>query len=301
MSFTEGDWFARSAPLVFVMASLISSSAIHAKAKPCAWTVAFLRPPTEAEATYAYGGDCAESHGDSIGVPSFDSLVVFDRTDSSHHPYVCIKNLRTGGTERLLSENAMVSCRSPDGRYVACSIYKSHLLPWVLAIIDLASGKRTDPFPSANTEGETWSPDSRYLACEIRPTYGDAASVYAISFPEAEVSLLDTTATFGEYDFAWSPDSRWLAVSRPAGSFHYGDNSFAALWIISRSGDVRCEVVNADNWQEDALAWLSDRRIALNRYFLRESEEGVESSGGNTVIELELDESAVPAGRDGRP
>jgi tricorn protease-like protein len=254
-----------------------------------------VRPPTEAETQSAYTLECEASHGDSTGVPSFDSLVVFDQTDSAHHPFVLIKNLRTGRTERLLSENAMVSCRSPDGRYVACSIYKSPALSSVLVVIDLASGKRIDPLPKAMLESVKWSPDSRYLAFDARTSYGDEASLRVISFPEDTMSILDTTATPGEYDFVWSPDSRWLAVARPAGSFHYGDYDLSELWIVSRSGNVRCAVIDAACWEMLALAWVADGRIVLDRAFLHEGEEDVESQEANVVIELNMDESADPA------
>lgn len=301
MAFIDGDRLGWRAASVLAAAMLVSPPIIHAEGTPCPWTVASIRSQAEGESAYSL--ECEASHGDSTGVPSFDSLVVFDRTDSAHHSFVLIKDLRTGRTERLLAEWAMVSCRSPDGRYVACSIYKSHALSSVLVVVDLASGKRIDPLPKAMLESVKWSRDSRHLAFDARTPFDarrsyDEASLHVISFPECAVSLVDTTMTFGSYDFVWSPDSRWLAVARPAGSFHYGDYDLSELWIFSRSGEVRCKVVDRASWETTALAWVADRRILLDRYFLREGEEDTISNEGNIVIELDLDESAERAAEE---
>jgi len=301
MAFIDGDRLAWRAASVFAAAMLVASPIIHAETTPCPWTVASIRNQAEGESAYTL--ECQASHGDSTGVPSFDSLVVFDRNDSAHHPYVLIKNLRTGTARRLLSEWACVSCRSPDGRYVACSIYKSPALSSVLAVIDLASGKRIDPLPKAMLGGVKWSRDSRHLAFDVRMPFdarrsSDEASLHVISFPEDTMALLDTSMTFGDYDFDWSPDSRWLAVARPAGSFHYGDYDLSELWIFSRSGEVRCKVVERASWETMALAWVADRRILLDRYFLREGEEDTISNEGNIVIELDLNESADRAAEE---
>ncbi len=286
----------RAISFTLTVVSLLSLSTTCAETDHCPWTAKSIRQPTDTEKRYAGTSDIAWPPIDARTVPGPDSLWLLVQNDSEQHPYIYLKDLRTGDTELLLPEIAFSPRWSPDGRYIACIISGSSsrsevhsVLARDLAIIELASRKRIYPHLKSSSITIKWSLDSKSLAV-AGLSYDEPGSVLtSVSLPEGTVGVLDTVGIYADYEFAWSPDSKWIAVSRPTELFpQTGDISKADLWILSRSSDIKCKVLDTPGWVEGEPQWITDRTILLERISWRDLEAAEEET---TVVELSLSTS----------
>ena len=279
----------RAIPFVLAVISLASLSTNCTETDRCPWTVTSIRQPTETEERYIGTSDIAWPPVNARTVPGPDSLCLLVQNDSERHPYIYLKDLRTGETELLLSDIASSPRWSPDGKYIACIAFKSSSRPWDLSVIEIASGKIMNPPLNSSTTAIKWSPDSKTLVGAGISYDGQGSVLYCVSFPEGAVSTLDTVRIYSDYEFAWSPDSKWIAVSRPTELFPLtGDISKADLWIVSRSQDIKCKVLDTPDWVEGEPRWITDRAILLERLSWRGTEAVKEET---VVVELTLDSS----------
>lgn len=279
----------RAIPFILAVISLALSSINCAETDRCPWTVASTRQPTETEGHYFETSDIAWPPIDARTVPGPDSMCLLVQNDSERHPHIYLKDLRTGNMDLLLPDIASSPRWSPDGKYIACIAFESSERPWNLSVIEIASRKILNPPLNSSTTTVKWSPDSKTLAGAGISYDGQGSVLYCVSFPKGTASILDTVRIYSDYEFAWSPDSRWLAMSRPTELFPpTGDICKADLWIVSRSRDIRCKVLDTPDWVEGEPRWITDSSILLDRISWRDAEAVKEET---VVVELTLDSS----------
>lgn len=277
--------------VVLAVITLASLSITRAEIKPCPWTVVSMRHPSEIEGHYTDTAGGPWPPTDARIVPGPDSLCIVVQNDSERHPHVYLKDLRTGSTQLLLREVAFSPRWSPDGKYVACIVSRSRSRPpghsvlrWDLAIIELASRKKIAPALNSSSITIKWSPDSKSLLGAGLSYDAQGSVLYCVSLPKGTVSILDTVGIHADYEFDWSPDSKWVAVSRPTKLLPSGDISKSDLWILSRTQDTRCKVLDTPEWVEREPRWITDRTIMIERA----SWEGNQVVEEAVVIELAL-------------
>jgi tricorn protease len=90
-----------------------------------------------------------------------------------------------------------------------------------------------------------WSPDSKKLLWSDR-----LQRLRYVSLDTKEVTLVDTATAFEIRQYAWSPDSKWVAWTRPE------DASLTKVWLYGLEGAVKFEVT--DGWYEASAPAFSD-------------------------------------------
>ena len=191
--------------------------------------------------------------------------------------------MSTGQLDTLFAGWASLPQWSPDGKYISCVAWRSQEAPYELTIVDVAT--RTVVVDSeANASGtmSKWSPDSRLIAASGVINESSWVMLYTVSIPDGKVAILDSVNVLSAHEFSWSPDSHWVAFSRPT-ALDEGENVAAAdLWLAdARTGEV-WPLLETQDWVELNPLWISDRTIQVDR---RRSGTG---SGGqlSQVVEL---------------
>jgi hypothetical protein len=198
--------------------------------------------------------------------------------------YVEIVDNRTGASRRLLETPASLPQWSPDGRHISCVVWKSHLAPHQLAVVDVATSTVVvDSVMNASGTESKWSPDSRSIVASGLMNGGAWAVLYRVSIPDGQVTVLDSVDVLSTHEFSWSPDGRWIAFSRPTlADGHFGTTA-AGLWIAdAATGESWC-VLDSREWAEMNPLWIADRSLQVTRVLWHE--EGA-SEEQRVVVEL---------------
>lgn len=135
---------------------------------------------------------------------------------------------------------------SPDGRWIAYISDESGENEIYIRPQD-GSGEPTQLTRGADTYfyAPRWSPDSRKIL------WGDRLQrLRFVDVASKEVTLVDTATAFEIREYAWSPDSRWVAWARPE------DLSLQKVWMYSLDTSRKFEVT--DGWYEAGEPAFSD-------------------------------------------
>jgi tricorn protease len=90
-----------------------------------------------------------------------------------------------------------------------------------------------------------WSPDSKRLLWSDR-----LQRLRIVAVESKEVTLVDTATAFEIRQYAWSPDSKWVAWTRPE------EESLTKVWLYSLEGAGKFEAT--DGWYEASSPSFSD-------------------------------------------
>jgi tricorn protease len=154
------------------------------------------------------------------------------------------------GATRNLSRKAGVHERdaawSPDGRWIAYDSDESGENELYVRAQD-GSGDPVQVTRGADTYyyRALWSPDSKKLLWADR-----LQRLRYVTVETKEVTLVDTATAFEIRQYAWSPDSQWIAWSRPE------DQSLAKVWLYSLASGRKFEAT--DGWYAATEPAFSD-------------------------------------------
>ena len=154
------------------------------------------------------------------------------------------------GATRNLSLKAGVHERdavwSPDGKLIAYVSDESGENELYVRPQD-GSGAPVQLTKGADTYyyNPLWSPDSKKLLWSDR-----LQRLRIVAVESKEVTLVDTATAFEIRQYAWSPDSKWVAWTRPE------DESLTKVWLFSLEGAGKFEAT--DGWYEASSPSFSD-------------------------------------------
>ena len=154
------------------------------------------------------------------------------------------------GATRNLSLKAGVHERdavwSPDGKLIAYVSDESGENELYVRPQD-GSGAPVQLTKGADTYyyNPLWSPDSKKLLWSDR-----LQRLRIVAVESKEVTLVDTATAFEIRQYAWSPDSNWVAWTRPE------DESLTKVWLFSLEGAGKFEAT--DGWYEASSPSFSD-------------------------------------------
>jgi hypothetical protein len=218
-----------------------------------------VRPARPDEVPFEEAMPLLRDPEDGNVVPGPGTLRAVVRSDKDHHPFVYIEDTAVGTSRRLLDRPLSMPRWSPDGRMIACVAWESRRRPNVLTVVDMATGEATQPeFPGSVAATYTLSPDSRWIA--LAGHLETSLVLALVSLPSGSTRVLDSLDVLADYDFGWSPDSRWLAVLRPTRVDHYGETLSAELLVFDLLGS-RCLLSRASDLYE-APRWLDPSRLS---------------------------------------
>ncbi|HXQ80390.1 MAG TPA: PDZ domain-containing protein [Opitutaceae bacterium] len=154
------------------------------------------------------------------------------------------------GATRILSRKAGVHERdavwSPDGKWIAYDSDESGENELYVRAQD-GSGDPVQVTRGADTYyyNPLWSPDSRKLLWADR-----LQRLRYVTVETKAVTLVDTATASEIRQYAWSPDSQWVAWSRPE------DNSLDKLWVYSLASGRKFAAT--DGWYTASAPAFSD-------------------------------------------
>lgn len=188
-------------------------------------------------------------------------LLAVVKSDSMHHPQIYIEDGDTGQRRHLIRGSK--PRWSPDGKMLACEVWKSVERPWMLCIVDVRTGATIEPDLGCLVDNFQWSPNGKSIA--VGGTL-PARSVNVLCWYQLAAGksrMLDTLPVFASYEqFAWSPDSRELVVSRITAVDAEGQATAADLWIFDEQGN-RCALTNSHELVEEEPSWITNHDILV--------------------------------------
>jgi dipeptidyl aminopeptidase/acylaminoacyl peptidase len=194
-------------------------------------------------------------------------------SDSLHHPRIFIEDT-SAKTKRLLIRGSRPRW-SPDGKRIACQVWRSKERPWMLCVVELASGREVEPRIGCFAMNYSWSPNAQYLAIEGPLFGGTRRGLCRVEFPSLDVVMLDTLPVMSNYHVTWSPDSRYLVTDRATSLDRYEDVTASDLWLFDEHLR-RCRLTSTTAIVESEPKWIDATRIQFTRELLREEELGDE-------------------------
>lgn len=230
------------------------------------WTVVTVRERRSGETPFEESSGYLRRPSSRNYVPGPDSLIARVDTDAKGRPRILIERASTGQVDTLFGGWASLPQWSPDGRYISCVAWKSRLNPYQLTVVDVATKTVViECRVKADGTMSKWSPDSRTIAAAGVSRGSSWVVLYTVTIPSGEATVLDSVNVLMEHDVSWSPDSRWIAFSRPA-ELDEGENVAAAdLWVAeARTGTVWPLLETAD-WVELNPLWITNRTIRVDR------------------------------------
>ena len=192
------------------------------------------------------------------------------------HPAILVVD-KLAGTSRFLCSGSTPRF-SPNGRWIAC-IRWSRERPYMLAIVEVRTGKVRTIDNTRQIEDYAWSPNSQRLAF----TSGQDIGWIDIASGKVQVLATDHAEHGADWDgLEWAPDGRRFLGRRHL-EYEHDDSVYATdLWLFEVGGKPR-RLTHTPKVDEDAPGWLDDRRI---RYEVSESSDDEVLQSHRYVIEL---------------
>lgn len=227
------------------------------------WIIVSSRPAGPRDIPFDEGVPMLGEPVDRNNVPGPGTLRAVVR---NRHPRVFIENSATGSSRALLDQWACLPLWSPDGKWIACSVYGSPQRPYNLGLVEMASEKLLLPELHGGLGEFKWSPDSRRLALEVNDPMGGFTVLGFFSLATRAFQPVDTLTLFADYDFAWSPDSRTIAVSKPTFTDpnNEGEVTRSDLWLMSVSG-TRYRLVQGKGYLAAMPRWVDSTHVRYVR------------------------------------
>lgn len=241
----------------------------------CPWKLDAVRAPKSEEVSfeeathYLRPGEWEERN--KVFGPG--SLVAYVRADARHRAYLEIEDWKAGNDSVFVYPDAGLPAWSPDGRYLSVNVWTPATRTGKLVILDVSKWRIVVDIDLTSASNSKWSPDSRCIAVAGASYAGDDIVLYSVNVPDGNVSVIDTTRVFGDIEFSWSPDSRWIAYAKPTKVHHVGDTLISDLWIAEAATSAAwCLLKGTDHNQSNPL-WITDRTLQVDRVWWDEDED----------------------------
>jgi len=172
---------------------------------------------------------------------------------------------------------------SPDGQSIAyfsdeSGMYALHVAPQTGSAVAAAAAVKKFPLEKdpAYYFGPKWSPDSKQIGF-----FDNQFKTYMVDIASGKLSVVNDKNMFGgfsneEPDFAWSPDSKWIAFARSM------PNHLHAIFLYSVDSGQSTQVTSA---MADSHVPAFDRD-GKYLYFLTSTNEGATSDGLDMTSDL---------------
>lgn len=277
-------WLVATVVTIGACGGTVSGSSAGGGDQTCPFRVVRARDPKPADRPHEQEHPLLRD-AESRVVPGPGSLRAVVQSDSLHHPHVYIEDSSTG-TKRYLIRGSSPRW-SPDGKHLACRVWKSKQKPWMLALVDVATGRTLEPSIGCAAMNFAWSPNGKHIAVE-GPIHGSSRrGLCRVAFPSLATAMLDTLSVMSNYHFSWSPDSRYLVADRATKLDRHEEVVASDLWIFEE--DLRkCRLVGTSSFVETEPRWVDGATI---RYLRQSADKDVVGETEDRVLEL------VPVGR----
>jgi Tol biopolymer transport system component len=240
------------------------------------WRMSSPRPPKHGEIPYEISLPQLQDPQNLNYSPGPDGLVAVVKTDAAHHPHIYLQDSTSASPRLLIDRIANKPKWSPQGKRIACTVWKSLDRPWNLCIVTLGKPDTLYPSFSAHTVRYRWSPDAKYLAVQGTLYNEDRSVLVVVETSQGTATVLDSLQLLSDYEFSWAPDSRKLAVSRPTRLADVEQVAEAELWIFDVSGNGAKVVRSAGHLQRNPQ-WIDDTRVLF-------SQEGLGGQPGQALV-----------------
>ena len=256
--------------IAVLAAAVLAASLAHAaeppRGGPCRWAVVATRAAGPRDVPFDAGNRALAEPIDWNHARGPGALWAMVRNDAAHHGHIFLDDSAAGTSHTLLARWACMPAWSPDGRWIACNTWVSRERPYVLVLVELASGRTWEP-PLTGQVGEyRWSPDSKYVAADVVGGAWELGALVLVDPAKRTFAPLDSAVVFGDYEYAWAPDSRTLAVVKPSRmDVSYTDEvSDSDLWLMGVDL-TRCKVLPGHGARFGEPRWMDARHVLYTR------------------------------------
>jgi WD40-like Beta Propeller Repeat len=220
-----------------------------------------------------------ENANDAPGPGSLRAVV---DNDSLHHPWIFVWDTATK-TRRRVCPGSLPRF-SPDGRWIALSHWVSQERPYVLGLVDVASGRVRLVEGIGQIENYAWSTDARrlaYVSSPYRATWATDVGWIDVATLTPHALATDSVSYVEYGDCEWAPDGERFLATRHR-EYEHDESLYAEdLWLFDVHAGA-CRLTRTPRANEDMPGWIDDRHI---RYQDDASSKGGEA-GARHVIEL---------------
>jgi hypothetical protein len=230
----------------------------------CAFKVVATRPARVGEHGFEDAHPLLRDPENSWVVPGPNGMRAVVKSDSARKPALFVSD-SMGALRRVPGVWASGPVRwSPDGTRLAVVSWQSREKPWIPIVAILMPPSIIMPTPVSMGTGLKWAPNGKWVAVDGRAPASARSFLWVMSSETGQCRVLDTLGVFANYEFGWSPDSRWLVVSRPSELSSHEDITRADLWLFGLDG-TRCRLVNTPREIERNPRWVDGHRIIYRR------------------------------------
>ena len=252
---------------------------------PCSLRVLRVRAVGQADVPFIDGNRFLREPDNANRVPGPDSSWFVVRSTAQHTPAIYLEDHHTGMSELLL-DRASGPRVSPDGSRLACIIWRSIQRPWTLVLLELKSRRLIEPALDGCASPYAWSPDGKWLVVMVTPCQSATSRLALVAVPSGHVAWVDSLSVFADYEFAWSRDSRLLALIRPTAIDRDTEEPTATeLWILAEGGKRRCFLPTTPGYVMSEPKWVSDSAIRIKRS---------RHTGGSERVVIQIGEDTRP-------
>jgi hypothetical protein len=247
-----------------VIVLLVASASCSSGGNP--WTAVTVRERRSGEIPFEESSGYLRPSSNRNYVPGPDSLVARVDTDTKGHPHILIERDGTGQADTLFGGWASLPQWSPDGRFISCVAWKSRFNPYQLTVVDVATKSVVlESSVKANGTESKWSPDSRTIVAAGVSRGSSWVVLYTVGIPSGKTAVLDSVNVLVAHDMSWSPDSRWVAFSRPTKLDRFENVEASDLWIADVLRGKAWPLLETSDWIESNPRWITNRSIQVDR------------------------------------
>jgi WD40 repeat protein len=235
----------------------------HSPASRACFTLKAVRPAGVGDRAITDRNLFLRESDDPNNVPGPAGTRLVVRKDARRKPVLYLEDPH--GPSTLVLQHATGPRVSPEGRYVACAVWRSIHRPWTLVVVDLRTKHSFEPSLDGCSTPYAWSPDGKLLAVMVTPCQEEKARLALVEIPSGRARWIDSLEVFSDYEFSWSPDSKWLAVVRPTQIDRSTEEPTAAdVWFIGAAGQ-RCRLATPQ-YVEHEPHWIGVAALVVDRY-----------------------------------
>jgi WD40 repeat protein len=226
---------------------------------PCRWVALETREATVGESALLEKNPLLRQPDNPRYVPGLNGAIAMIQMDAKQLGHLVLLDTATGSSREVLpgSPPASMPRWSPDGKLLACTIWMARHRPWVLLVVDPATGALLHPDVGGYSSHYAWSPDGRSIITAGMDSIGIV--MHRVDVASGRSRVLFRAPYRSEFDdLSWSPDSRTIATT--VISRRDADDERTDIWVVDVDGGV-CNVTFTPNIKESHARWLDDTHI----------------------------------------
>ncbi|HEV8128876.1 MAG TPA: hypothetical protein VGQ14_04400 [Candidatus Eisenbacteria bacterium] len=226
---------------------------------PCRWVALETREASVTESAWLEQNPLLRDPDNPRYVPGVNGAVALIQMDAQQLGHLVLFDTATGNSREILpgSPPASMPRWSPDGKLLACTVWMARNRPWVLVIVDPATGALVHPEVTGYSSQYAWSPDGHSIV--VAGTDSMGVVMHRVDTASGRSRTLFRAPYRSEFDdLCWAPDSRTIATTLV--SRRDADDEHTDIWVVDMDGGA-CNVTFTPNIKESHPHWIDGTHL----------------------------------------